>query len=116
MSSGTIKAHDLAEAVNIGQLKSCPINLVLVCTRVVLRADSISEVHFTNGAIFMEIQGDRTFSTQYNKWLYLTMNYFMRYYGITNRMIILFDSMRLGVFSKILITPYGVTSAELGVT
>jgi len=67
---------------------------------VVLRADSNSEVHFTNGAIFIEIQGDRTFSTQYHnyKWLYLTMNYFMKNYGITHRMMILLDFMRPGVF------------------
>ena len=92
MSGGTIRELDLTEAENIGQLKSCPINSVRVHT------DSISDVYFTNGAIFREIKGDRTFSTQYYKWLYLTMNHFMRNYGITNRMMILLHSMRPGVF------------------
>jgi len=41
------------------------------------------------------------------------MNYFMRNSGITNLIIILSDSMFPGVFNKILITTYRVTSAEL---
>ena len=83
---------------------------------VVLRADTISQAYFTNGVLFIEIQGEPTFSMQYYKWLYVTMNYFISNSGKTNQTVNLFDSIPMRVSSEILIRTYGVTSTELCTT